>query len=126
MGNTLDNTITVLLGDGHGNFTPSRNSPLSVGSDPQGIAIADFYGDGNLDLATASYAEGVHGTVSILQGHGDGTFTRGPGPDIAVGGGPVALAGGNFGGLLDILQPNVAHDLAVANHAGYVSILFGL
>lgn len=126
--NTLDNTVTVLLGDGKGNFAPSRNSPLSVGSVPQGIAIVDFYGDGNLDLATANYADGVHGTVSILRGQGDGTFRRGP--DIAVGGGPVALVGGNFGGLLDdllaLLEPNVPHDLAVANHAGYVSIVFGI
>jgi hypothetical protein len=124
--NALDNTVTVLLDDGNGNFTPTRNSPLSVGSVPQGIATGDFYGDGNLDLATANYADGVHGTVSILRGQGNGIFSRVPGPDIAVGGGPVALVGGNFGGLLDILQPNVAHDLAVANHSGYVSILFGL
>jgi FG-GAP-like repeat len=126
--NALDNTVTVLLGNGKGNFTPARNSPLSVGSVPQGIAIVDLYGDGNLDLATANYADGIHGTVSILRGKGDGTFTRWP--DIRVGGGPVALVGGNFGGLFDsllgLLQPNVAHDLAVANNGGCVSILFGL
>jgi hypothetical protein len=121
--NTLDNTVTVLLGDGHGNFAPTASSALSVGSVPQGIAIVDFNGDGILDLATANYADGVHGTVSILRGHGDGAFTREP--DIPVGGGPVALVAGNFGGLLDYLQPYVSHDLAVANHAGYVTILFG-
>jgi hypothetical protein len=122
--NALDNTVTVLLGDGHGNFTPTASSPLSVGSVPQGIATVYFNDDGILDLATANYADGVHGTVSILRGHGDGTFRRGP--DIPVGGGPVALVAGNFGGLLDYLQPYVSHDLAVANHAGYVTILFGM
>jgi hypothetical protein len=122
--NALDNTVTVLLGDGNGNFAPTRNSPLGVGSVPQGIALVDFNGDGNLDLATANYVDGVNGTVSVLRGRGDGTFRRQP--DIPVGGGPVALAAGNFDGLLDFLQPHVGHDLAVANQAGYVTILFGM
>ncbi len=35
------------------------------------IAVADFNGDHNLDLAVANWASG---TVSILLGNGDGTF----------------------------------------------------
>lgn len=94
-----------------------------MGSLPQGIAIVDFYGDGTLDLATANYGDGIHGTVSLLKGKADGTFKRMP--DIPIGDGPVALAAGDFSGLFDSSQPQVGTDLAVANHAGYVTILFG-
>jgi hypothetical protein len=92
--NTIDNTVTVLLGTGNGTFTASAGSPISVGSVPEAIAVVDFNGDGIPDLATANYADGVSGTVSFLLGHGDGAFVRQP--DFAVGGGPVALAVGNF------------------------------
>ncbi len=124
--NTLDNTVTVLLGDGKGNFVPTPGAPLSVGSGPQAIAIVDIDGNGSVDLATANYADGVHGTVSVLRGRGDGTFRRQS--DIPVGGGPVALAAGNFGdpGESHSPQPHVGRSLAVANNAGYVTILFGL
>jgi hypothetical protein len=43
-----------------------------------------------------------------------------------VGGGPVALVAGSFkNGYSDYDWHHVGHDLAVANHAGYVTILFG-
>jgi len=116
--NTTANTVTVLLGDGKGNFAP-HGSPINVGALPQGIAVVELEGDGVLSLATANYVDGVHGTVTILHGRGDGSFWRQK--DIAVGGGPVALVSGNF------TDPGSrgAKDLAVANHSGYVQILRG-
>jgi hypothetical protein len=58
------------------------NSTLPVGTDPQGIVVADFNGDGKSDLAVFNYCgslpscEGdVNGSFSILLGNGDGTFT---------------------------------------------------
>src|SRR5688500_11092954 len=41
-------------------------------ADPQGIAAADFNEDGKLDVAVTSFGGG---TVSVLLGNGDGTFT---------------------------------------------------
>jgi uncharacterized protein (TIGR03437 family) len=61
--NSGDNTVTELLGNGSGGFTPAPGSPFPVGTDPQFVAVADFNGDGKPDLAVANYDDS---TVSIL------------------------------------------------------------
>jgi FG-GAP-like repeat/Putative Ig domain len=61
--NSNDNTITILLGNGDGTFTPDSGSPFAVGRGPTEIAVADFNGDGKLDLAVLNETDG---TVSIL------------------------------------------------------------
>ena len=58
-----DGTITLLLGKGDGTFTQAAGSPYAVEQYPYQIAVADFNGDGKLDLATANLSDG---TVSIL------------------------------------------------------------
>ncbi len=60
-------TLTVLLGDGAGNFS-GTSTPLSGVYSGQ-AAAADFNGDGKMDLALA----GASG-LGILLGNGDGTF----------------------------------------------------
>ena len=60
----------VLDGDGTGNFTLAANT--FPGAD--GLAAGDFNRDGKTDLVTSA----VNGTLSILLGNGDGTFTAGP------------------------------------------------
>ena len=40
---------------------------------PRAVAVGDFNGDGLLDVATAQQ---LSNTVSVLLGHGDGTFAR--------------------------------------------------
>ena len=37
--NIEDKTVTVLLGDGKGNFSPSPKSPFACGENPNDIAI---------------------------------------------------------------------------------------
>src|ERR1700751_791937 len=61
--------LTVLLGKGDGTFTVGQSMPFNT----QSIAIADFNGDGKLDLALAGSAQ-----TTILLGNGDGTFTAAP------------------------------------------------
>src|SRR5687767_686889 len=66
---------------------------FAVGFRPSSIAVADFNGDGRLDLATADQA----GSVSILFGNGDGTFEPALISDIEQVL-PVSLAVGDFNG----------------------------
>ena len=60
----------VLLGDGHGAFSPSTGAFPFTGSATT-IAAADFNGDGFPDLVIASYNQ----TLSLLLGDGAGGFS---------------------------------------------------
>lgn len=107
--------LTILLGNGDGTFTPTSASPMAVGAS-YSIAVADFNGDGKLDLAVANYGTN---TVTILLGNGDGTFTQATGSPIPVGSAPYAIATGDFTGSGKL-------DLAVANYgSNNVSMLLG-
>ncbi len=114
IGNIAGNSVTILLGDGSGNFTTASGSPIAVGIQPEAIVAGDFNNDGKLDLAVANYGDG---TVTLLLGNGDGTFTPASGSPYAVGQGPIAIAAADFNG-------DGKLDLAVANLTdGTVSIL---
>src|SRR5450432_2329216 len=71
--NTEVSFLTVLLGNGKGQFQQVANSPFIVNSKPHthGIATGDFNGDGNPDLATDSW--GVDSVLAIF-GDGKGNF----------------------------------------------------
>jgi hypothetical protein len=79
--------------------------------------MADFNGDGNLDLAVASNgtgSAGLGGAVTVLLGQGDGTFRN----SIVYGAGnnPLSLAVGdvNGDGQPDlVIADNVANSVAV-------------
>jgi hypothetical protein len=66
-----NDSLTVLLGNGDGTFTPVASN-LSVGEEPQPISVANFNGDGKADLAVANYGSD---TLTVLLGNGDGTLT---------------------------------------------------
>ena len=118
--NYQDGTVTILLGNGDGTFTPVATSP-ATGTDPFSVAVGDFNGDGKADLAVANKNGGNAGTVTILLGNGDGTFTAAA-TSPATGNGPESVAVGDFNG-------DGIPDLAVANYnggnAGTVTILLG-
>ena len=114
--NAGSNTITILLGDGSGNFTQAANSPVTVGSEPSSVAVGDFDGNGVSDLAIANYGAG---TLTILIGNGDGTFTQAANSPITTGVGSISVAVGDFNG-------DGIPDLAVANYGeNTVTILLG-
>jgi hypothetical protein len=59
-------TVSVLLGKGDGRFQPAVNYP--VGGQALSVAVADFNGDGKLDIVAGG------SNIRILLGNGDGTF----------------------------------------------------
>jgi hypothetical protein len=85
-----------------------------TGTNPQAVAVGDFNGDGNLDLAIAN---STSNTISVLLGKGDGTF--GLKVDYATGSSPQGVAVGDFNGDGHL-------DLAVTNSASNtVSVFLG-
>ena len=67
-------SLTILLNDGSGTFTPSPTVVDPPGSDAMGVASADFDSDGKVDLAIAAI-NGPDPGVSFAKGNGDGTFS---------------------------------------------------
>jgi hypothetical protein len=114
--NQLDNTVTVLLGNGAGGFTAASGSPFPVGSSPFFVAVGDFNGDGKPDLAITNHADN---NVTVLLGNGTGGFAPAPGSPFPVGSEPLSVAVGDFNG-------DGKPDLATANYSdGSVTVLLG-
>jgi hypothetical protein len=82
-------------------FAPQVTYP--TGSDPQGVAVGDFNGDGKLDIAVSNVDSF---TVSVFLGNGDGTFTLATTLPTDVYPEPIAVGDFNGDGKLDLVVGN--------------------
>jgi hypothetical protein len=90
---------------------------INLGTNPNSVAVADFDGDGILDLAVAEahgFSSTEPGTIDLLIGNGDGTFA--PPVTFAVGSSSVTVVVADLNG-------DGKPDLAVADQSGSVSVL---
>lgn len=102
-------------------FRPSVDYP--AGTKPRGIVVADFNGDGKMDLAVGDYGDpnvGDDGGVKLFLGNGDGTFQ--PATNTVAGKNPcldhACLVSADF-------NSDGKVDLAAANNDSSLSVLFG-
>lgn len=85
-----------------GPMFPTLQAP-HVGTNPYSLVVADFDGDGNMDVVTANNRDD---TISVLLGNGDGSFASRQ--DYAAGDGPMWVGAARFNGdaHLDLLVSN--------------------
>lgn len=69
--NAASADVSVLRGDGNGDFSVFAVLPAPGGDGPNSVALHDLDGDTHLDLVVAG---APNGHVSVLAGNGDGTF----------------------------------------------------
>ncbi|AFV00922.1 FG-GAP repeat domain-containing protein [Simiduia agarivorans] len=110
--------ITLLLGDGKGNFTPAPESPMKLGikPHPHAVLLKDINGDRVADLIVDSRDDD---SVLVIPGLLDGQFAL-PGTRVDVGGDPYrgfAVDDINGDGAPDIVTPNEAN-IGIAINAG--------
>jgi hypothetical protein len=134
--NSGSNNISILLGNvdpttgiANGTFAEAPGSPITVGSSPRAVVVADFNGDGFLDLAVANQGDN---SISLFRGNGDGTFTAFPGSPFLLTNtatvsekSPIAMVSANFQNKTTGPNGSVPEiDLAVVNFtSNNVSIL---
>src|SRR6266436_5253159 len=132
--NSTSNNVSVLLGSAdttgkaNGLFTEAPGSPYAVGNNPSSVVVADFNGDGFLDLAVTNQDDN---SISLFRGNGDGTFTEFPGSPFKLTNtttvsetAPVAIVSSNFRNKINPINSGNEVDLAVVNkNSNNVAIL---
>ena len=108
---TCTTGITVFLSNADGTLQQGVNYfPAKSTGTMQYVAVADFNGDGKLDIAVTDTQNGI---VQIFTGNGDGTFNAGPtfATDTAASPNPVGIVTADFNG-------DGKPDLAIINNHG--------
>ncbi len=71
-----DSTVVFMRGRADQSYFDLPGPPVAVGTSPVGLASGDIDGDGVRDLVVANEgADSAPGSLSVLHGNGDGTFT---------------------------------------------------
>lgn len=110
--NRNDNSVTVLLNDGFGDFSLFPPMTLPVGAAPVDVAAGDLNGDGFVDIVTADEAAGG---VSVIFGLAPGFFA--PAIFVPTGDSPSSV-------LIADLDDAPGLEIAVANRgSGTITII---
>jgi hypothetical protein len=115
--NNNANSISVLLNHGNGTFLPAVNYSAGEDMNPTSVVVADFDGDGKLDIA-ASGQGCCGGQIVVFIGNGDGTFKAGVPYKIEGGGndpGSVVAADLDGDGKLDLIVCSMNTSSALLN-----------
>lgn len=117
--NMAERGVTILSGDGRGNFRGSERAPIPAGPSPFSVEVADIDGDGKPDIVVENYSgqmsDSSGDALTFLLGDGRGNFRLGP--RIAAGRTPggVAAADVDGDGIADAVIVNAgSRDLTVA------------
>jgi Flp pilus assembly secretin CpaC len=119
--NFTDGTLTLFDGNPASPGAFGTGTTIPVGAGPTWISTGFFNTktDTTNTIVDMAVANQTAGTVSILHGNGDGTFTVEPSLTLPTGAGPTAIAVGDF-------NDDGFADLAVVNkNANTVSIFLG-
>ncbi|MGA7840491.1 MAG: FG-GAP-like repeat-containing protein [Candidatus Acidiferrales bacterium] len=119
--NFTDGTLTLFDGNPATPGSFGTGTTIPVGAGPTWISTGFFNTktDTTNTIVDMAVANQTAGTVSILHGNGDGTFTAEPSLTLPTGAGPTAIAVGDF-------NDDGFADLAVVNkNASTVTIFLG-
>jgi hypothetical protein len=101
--NKFADEVSVLLDNGDGTFQAAREYPIGAGQDSRfvrEIAVADMNGDHIPDIVVSNHNSS---DVSVLLGHGDGTFAPERRSDATAQPSSLAVADFNGDGIPDIV-----------------------
>ena len=99
-----DGNVALLLGNGNGTFAAASGSPFNAGQDPWAVAVSDFNGDGDADLAITNHAlVNFQTAVAILLGNGSGGFSAPTTYSVGKRSTSIAVADYNLDGKPDLV-----------------------
>ncbi len=111
IGNGVEDTVSILLGNGDGTYGPQQ--AVTVGQTPRGIAVLDADGDGDQDIVNTNTGST---NVSRLLNNGAGVF--GPATFWEGGGSgewPLGAADMNEDGILDAVVGAIGNGRIIVN-----------